>query len=224
MANFVQKNYQGSLSSGTNTFSLTNASSAGNTLVLMWSMGTSHYATAVSDGGLNTWYLINQTTANYTLSMFVAYMTNPIPTSATITVTVSGSSNSRVVVCEYSGIVSVSPVDQSAKANSTSITSITAGPTSPLLYSHDILVSAIGISTSTTLSTSPSGYTLRSSSGSNSLFYYDNLTSPVAGSTPSAAYSWSTAYNSSAGIMALEGSQSQSSSVYTSQLSLLGVG
>jgi hypothetical protein len=156
---FVQGAAGSVVTSGTTaTVSLTGVT-AGNCLVISTRYASQNRnVSGISGGG--TWSIIGAKVlgTNYSTECWVC----PNTSSGDITFTVTydfSITAAHVIVAEYSGIVTTSPIDQSARANA-STSSLAVGPITPTGDGRRIVSAGSHLTDSQTLAT-PSGFTQR---------------------------------------------------------------
>lgn len=162
---FVQETGNATASSATTlTIAVTNATTAGNALILSFAAYTkSPTVTQVTDTVGNTW-ILHQSASNVRAVLgYTRQDVGPLSTSDSITVTVSASSHLVGVVHEFSGLVSTAnAIDQHSKGNYNLTTTRSAGTTGTTTQADELVFACFstgGSPAPDTSFTAGSGYT-----------------------------------------------------------------
>jgi autotransporter-associated beta strand protein len=160
----------GSGTSGSLTVTLASTPIAGNTLIAVVSTHTSSDAiTSITETGVTTWQQAGLSSSGSGTTTEIWYAPNvPGTASRTITINLSPSARAAAVVMEYRGILTASPLDQTATSTGSG-TSVSVGPTPTTTQTTELWVGAIGYASSTpTLGTIIGGFGAVTSAASTS--------------------------------------------------------
>jgi hypothetical protein len=174
------------------TVPLTAVTTQGNRLILSVRGNQGHDVSSVTDTQGNTWTVdaTSIVSDNVTLSMCSAYLATALTTSDSLTVTLSGSTASEAIVCEYSGIAQSGPIDVTATATNSADTTTEAISITPTLAA-DGVITALAFNVVTTNPT-VTGATLRTFlNESGGLALADD----IGAGTTAETFTWMTAAN-----------------------------
>ena len=136
-----------------------------------------------SDNQSNTYTMVAKNIGYFSTQATVSLYYSIITTASgtfTVTANLTASEDSTLMIAEYSGIASASPVDISTTATGSSTL---ATATMTTTNANDLLVDVVGVGGSAATPTAGSGFTMRQSNGSNSeLMGLEDKTVSVAGS------------------------------------------
>lgn len=114
---------------------------AGNTLIIAGCLSTNGTATITFSDGTNTYTNCQATTNDgTTLSIRTGFASNIAGGNVTVTVTSTVSGTMRAMLQEWSNLVSVSPLDQTAHGGGTSGTAVSTNATGTLSQSGELVV------------------------------------------------------------------------------------
>jgi len=170
---------QGAATTDTTTATFPGNNTAGNTIIAAISWGN-NAAPTCSDSQGNTYTIVTNTyDSTNNQSLGVCYASNIKTGANTFTLNVGGASSTRILIHEYSGIASSSPVDVTKTniANATTTANNVTSTAATTTQNNDLIFGAVMDDTGTTSITAGTNFTQRHSVNNKDLASQDFLQS-----------------------------------------------
>lgn len=202
---FVQQVYSNTTAnSSTHAITPSANTSTGNRLIMVMTVGNSRTVSSIVDTQGNTWAIDRESGGARSTVIMSAYLTTPLTTSDTITITLNAASPGDIIAGEFSGLIA-SPVDKFNSNTGSTVTTVSTGTTGTLTQANELAI--IGIcwnGNPGTISSEPSGYTGFTSPNVILKSGYRVVSATTA---LNESWTWATGRNTAAAIVTYRGNQ-----------------